>query len=522
MNNYSLDHLVQKWSQYATGQTPLISVQTLAEKAKKTNTDVKELQALRMREIASCALEDLNKMTTNAQVNDMFTLTHICKLMDSVERIVQCCEERCGEKFEDLMQASKTVRKSALKANMDELHCEFAIQKLQNSKAPALNALIGKDGLMSYSVLARALDINSIEVMQRCFLHAGLDTAQDLCRLFNNNALNKDNILEIIKNCLDKSANRARAQMSPELYKAFDEQWNKAVARNWIYIDGKMMPSDSLGKPERLDALDFLKKVTLDKELEQFPKNHILKNTRLFRGKKGDFYLEISNSELGKELLGKQSSKIKGAHYLWSPDGKSFHFLHNKGFGGSGNAHNVSFETKEGSHDNLVKMSVNEVYASRKNEKNQLLGRYERESLKSVLDLFDAFQNREAVILEALEYAFKVDGGGGCIAYIYVDVDAEGNYRIHRGIGVDHQSSILSKEDFDCLQKGGTFVFERSYGKDSSTIVIEKDSEKLNYSFIWDNGIEPYTFSLIPIDEKLEKDGIILGYESENARRTMG
>lgn len=417
--NLKLDH----WKQYTKGETGIPNTNNL--------------------QIATDALGDLVK------INDQFReqiqqgrankslVSNVCEFVDTIERIVQCLFQDDKEKNTALNNASANVRNQILDIAIEDFHPKRAIEQLLKFplKASALAALIEIEG---FPILAKSLNITSKEVMQRCFLHAGLGSVENLINLLNEK-IHEKNVVKIIKDRLNISQEEACAKMSLNHREDFVKQWNQPVKRDWIY-NGTITPYSSLDE-EKIEAWDFLKKIGLDKELELSQNEKLLKETRLYRGEKGDFFLIISNYEVpesDKALIGNGNfAKLKRFdNYLWSPDGKSFHLMHSTGYGGSQEGYNVSFETQEGTNVRVGMDVVHQIHATLKTKNNRTLATYERQNLDCIRKIFASFKSGEAQIIPLQqarkpEYLFQMEDG----QYIYADEKHDGGYDFQIYIG---------------------------------------------------------------------------------------
>jgi hypothetical protein len=198
----------------------------------------------------------------------------------------------------------------------------------------------------------------------------------------------------------------------------------------------------------------------------------ILKETQLYKGEKGDFYLRIHNyevSESGKELLGVNNfAKLKRYdNYLWSPDGQSFYFMCNASFAGNLTTYDARFEIREGNYSGAVKMRVDTDSATAFDGNDKQLATYERQDLDSVREIFAKLKAQEDLMIPLKtarkpEYIFMMENG----QYIYVDAmyDTDNGDDFNVYVGTKGNMQKYTVEDWQRWKDGGTTTLSLANG----------------------------------------------------------
>lgn len=454
-------------------------------------------------QIVANAMEDLVKIKDQFREQiqrgrvSQIAIWEVCNLVDSIERVVK------GINFGEngaLSEAVASVRYDVLNSDVEEFHPKCVIEQFQKF-LPSDSALDCLIGIKAFPILAQACNITNRELMNRCFINAGLSSVQDLIDLCNENS-NEKNVMKIIKDRLDKSREEACAKMDPRLLKSFNHQWNGYTHRDFIY-EKKIRPLDRLGNPKKIDACDFIKKASFCMELKHLPQEEqFLKHTLLYKGEKEDFFLILPYEVLSDK-------------YLWSPDGKTFYVMHSKSSGESSDngyiqGFDVSLEHKEEKSNVSVRIGGNQVYSILEIQKD-VYATYERQNLETMRQVLASYKSGAIQIVPLQvarkpEYLFKMQNGD----YIYVDsiikddydfkvyICSNGNIRNPQVLNVERQRdggstliTIAGNEKIHSKSKVNPDIIDRTPTFTDSAGVChpleELDTEKFDYKTI---GIE--------------------------------
>lgn len=192
-----------------------------------------------------------------------------------------------------------------------------------------------------------------------------------------------------------------------------------------------------------------------NKKIQQIKqKNLFLRETQLYKGEKGDFYLKIhiykgKFYEMEKQILGNNNlSKLKKhANFLWSPNGKTFYVMQKINFTSVKEGYEVNFEIKENCFDAFIKMKVIGNQAFAEDHLGNQFAAYKRENLLSTEHLFKMFQTSQINIIPCLvtkipHHLFKLDD-----QYVYLEATTRSDYgfNVCKGIGGSWQKYPVTR-----------------------------------------------------------------------------
>ena len=375
---------LDQWKQYLDGTKCVIDTDETYgwELSKERNITSDALKQLSL-------LQDEWKEQANANKLTRTYVLQASELSNTIERVVtsiitytksytgrqSCINDLDAGILSHLNTARKFMRDAIQTSQVEELQPKFVIEKLREfpDNLPAIEALVGKDGLFSLALFSQVLGIETKELLQRCLVNARLKTTADVITCLQN--LKKDtNAITALKNYLDTSRQMARSVMSQSMRNVFDKQWNKLVQRDSI-SQNKIIPNIP---SQKCEAWDFIKKAQLETEVTNA--DTMLQKMRLYTGGGEQFslsYFFIENMA------------------FWSSDSKNFYRMKEVKRANSEGSYCASFEIKNSSE---IRLNVNSVYATALNNINEPVTTYERVNLKGVKSLYESFKSGEAQI----------------------------------------------------------------------------------------------------------------------------
>lgn len=464
--------MLNQWQQYTEGKKVLPNQESLQKLLTDSLNDLEQANRTFLRRIES---NNINKIT----------ICELSKLSETISRIAQCLLHNTDlirnqhidpsitrERMERLTSLETSIQEKILNSLSPEIMPPSALEKLHllQENSPALDALISENGLLNTSILSKALDAWSSELIYRLLHNANLNTVEDLISLFQENADRDVNIISLLQNHVKNSQKEAKTQMSPAHNIAFDRQWKTPQQRDWIY-NNTITPFTDCNEAEKMDAWDFQKQIHIEMERSGLkPEEKFLRGVSLYKGEMHDYYLCINrknSSESGRQLLGEENYKKLGdwSTYFWSPDGTSFFEMKSKGFRGTAKSYQSSFETEEGKKDAQVKIQANDVFAFAF-ENNHTLTRYERLDLSAARTLCSRIKNGQAqltpyIVAREPEYLFQMENG----SYIYVDSNyGKNTYNFSAYFDTDGAYQTQAIKNVSRLRDGGTTQIEFENG----------------------------------------------------------
>ncbi|MFT5318580.1 MAG: hypothetical protein ACI8RA_001847 [Chlamydiales bacterium] len=495
-----------------------------------------------LQKLAIDALKDLDKSNRTFQQRlesnslDKIAICEISTLAETISRIANCLLQNdelirnghidaavAEESTERLNTLELVIHEKILDTSLIEIMPSFAIEKLRllPENSLALDALMGENALLHSSILSRAFDAWSKELIYHLLANANLTTVENLISFFEENTDKEYNIIKLLKTHVENSQQEARRQMDTHQFITFDRQWNLPPQRDWVY-NNKITPFSDCDEPEKMDAWDFLKQSAIELERARLkPEEKFLRGVSLYQGEKGDYYLNINkknSTESGKQILGNGNyEKLNDWNtYFWSPDGISFFQMKSQGFRGTSKSYSSTFETEEGNKNALVKIQANDVFAFAF-DKSDTLTRYERLDLDAARTLCREIKSKQAQLIPYAvarkpEYLFQTENG----EYIYVDSTYEKksyDFTVYKKENELYQTQAV--KNVSRARDGGTTRIELD---DGSSIFCPVSKEE-NPSYTDING-QQHSIQRINT-EGFDFTSIGLELESMNPRRTM-